>query len=92
LGFWQGLEPNQTEPLVKTRTAGGLPGPVANTTNKQLQFQIRRFNAETEATTWSFADMERVTIELERDIYGITSNEQKRFKNKFSIRIIEFEA
>jgi hypothetical protein len=30
-GFWPGLEPNRTEPLIKTRTAGGLPGPVANT-------------------------------------------------------------
>ena len=25
------LEPNQTKPQVKTRTAGRLPGPVANT-------------------------------------------------------------
>jgi hypothetical protein len=30
-GIWPGLEPNRTEPPVKTRTAGGLPGPVANT-------------------------------------------------------------
>jgi len=30
-GFWPGLEPNQTKPLVKTQSAGGLPGPVANT-------------------------------------------------------------
>jgi hypothetical protein len=30
-GFWPVLEPNRTEPQVKTRTAGGLPGPVANT-------------------------------------------------------------
>jgi len=31
-GNWPGLEPNQTKLPVKTRTAGGLPGPVANTT------------------------------------------------------------
>jgi hypothetical protein len=30
-GFWPVVEPNRTEPPVKTRTAGGLPGPVANT-------------------------------------------------------------
>ena len=62
------------------------------TADKRLQFQIRLSDAETGATTWSLADMERVTIQLEREIYGITSNEQKRFKKEFSIRLIEFEA
>jgi len=31
LGFWTGLEPNRPVFAVQTRTAGGLPGPVANT-------------------------------------------------------------
>ena len=31
-GFWTGLEPNRTIFPVQTKTAGGLPGPVANTT------------------------------------------------------------
>jgi len=62
------------------------------TADKRLQFQILLSAAETDATTWSLADMERVTIQLEREIYGITSNEQKRFKKEFSIRLIEFEA
>jgi len=31
-GFWKGLEPNRTVFPIQTRTAGGLPGPVANTT------------------------------------------------------------
>jgi len=31
LGFWTGLESNQTVCLVQTWTAGRLPGPVANT-------------------------------------------------------------
>ena len=31
LGFWSVLEPNQPVFAVQTRTAGGLPGPVANT-------------------------------------------------------------
>ena len=30
-GFWTVLEPNRTVVLVQTWTAGGLPGPVANT-------------------------------------------------------------
>jgi hypothetical protein len=30
-GFWPGNEPNRTEPPAKNRTAGGFPGPVANT-------------------------------------------------------------
>ena len=65
---------------------------VANmTADKRLQFQLHIHDAETEALTWSVADTERVTIQLEREIYGITSNEQKRFKTEFSIRLIEFE-
>jgi hypothetical protein len=66
---------------------------VANMTpNKRLQFQICISDAETVATTWSLADTVRVTNQLEREIYGITSTEQKRFKTAFSIRVIEFEA
>ena len=34
-GFWPGNEHNRTEPPVKTRTAGRLPGPVANTRSTQ---------------------------------------------------------
>jgi len=30
-GFWTVLEPNETVFLVRTRTAGGFPGPVAYT-------------------------------------------------------------
>ena len=62
------------------------------TTDKRLQFQIRLSHAETDATTWSLADMESVTNQLVREIYGITSNEQKWFKKELSIRLIQFEA
>jgi hypothetical protein len=62
------------------------------TADKRLQFQIRLSDAETEATTLSLADTERVIIQLEREIYSFTSNEQKRFKKEFSISLIEFEA
>jgi len=66
---------------------------VANmTTDKQPQFQIDLSDVETEATTWCLADTEQVTHQLEREIYGITLNEQKRFKKEFSIHLIEFEA
>ena len=61
------------------------------TADKWLQFRICLFDAETEATTWTLADMERVTNQLERQIYAITSNEQKWFKTEFSIPLIEFE-
>ena len=30
-GFWTGLEPNRSVFPIQTQTAGGLPGPVANT-------------------------------------------------------------
>jgi len=61
------------------------------TADKPLPFQVRLSDAETEATTWSLADTKRVTSQLEREIYGITLNEQMRFKTEFSIRLIEFE-
>jgi len=62
------------------------------TADKRLQFPIRLSDAETEATTWSLAATEHVTNQHEREIYGITSNEQKRFQTEFSIRMIKFEA
>jgi len=39
-GFWLVLEPNRTEPQVKTRTAGGLPGPVANTSRSTAKRKL----------------------------------------------------
>ena len=36
--------------------------------------------------------MEHITNQLEREINGITSNEQNQFKKEFSIRVTEFEA
>jgi hypothetical protein len=62
------------------------------TADKQLQIQVRLFNAETEAMIGSLADTEPVTDQLEGLIYRITSYEQKRFKPAFTIHLIEFEA
>jgi len=62
------------------------------TTDNRLQFELRLSDAETEATTWSMADTEFVTFQLQRGIYGITLNDQKRFKKEFSIPMIVFQA
>jgi hypothetical protein len=78
--------------LMKTAAEDEVYGAANMTADKRLQFQICLSDAETDATTWSLADTERVTNQLEREIYGITSNEQKRFKKEFSIPMIEFEA
>jgi hypothetical protein len=78
--------------LMKAAAEDKAYGAANMTADKQLQFPIPLSDAETDATTWSLADTKRITIQVERAIYGITSNEQKWFKNKFSIRLIEFEA
>jgi len=62
------------------------------TAAKRLQCQIRLSNAEREAITWSLANTERVTNQLESEIYCITSNKQKWFKKQFSICLIKFES
>jgi hypothetical protein len=78
--------------LMKTEAEDEIYGAANMTADKRLQFQIRLSDAETDATTWSLAGTERVTNQLEREIYSITSNEQNRFKKEFSIPMIEFEA
>lgn len=59
--------------------------------DKRLQLQVRLSNAGTEEMTCSFADMERVTIQLMREIFSISSNEPKLFQKGISIRLIKFE-
>jgi len=39
-------------------------------------------DADTEATTWSLADTEPITNQQEREMYGITSNEEMRFQER----------
>jgi len=60
--------------------------------DKHVWFPVRLFDSETDATTWSITDMHQVANQLEREIYGITSNELMRFKKELSISVIEFEA
>jgi hypothetical protein len=70
----------------------GSYGAVKMITNKRLQCPIRLSCAETEARIRSLADTEWIRNLLDTAIYGITANKQMRFKKKFSIRWIEFEA
>jgi len=95
----QEVETEATEPrskfakdleLMKAAAEDEAYGAASMTADKQLQFQIPLSDAGTEATTWILADTERVTNQVEREINGITSNNQKRFKKGFSIRLIEF--
>jgi len=47
--------------LLKAAAEDEAYGAANMTADKRLQFQICQSDAETEATTWSLADMERVT-------------------------------
>jgi len=62
------------------------------TANKHVKFHVHLFDAETEATTWSIAEMDHVANKLQRVIEDITSIEPMQLKKELSIRSIEFEA
>jgi len=76
---------------MKTAAEEEVYGAVNMTADKHVEFQDRLSNAETEATTWSLADIDRIVSQLERETYGITSNEQMRFKQELSICLSECE-
>jgi hypothetical protein len=77
---------------MKTNAKEAVDGAVNMTADKRVPLQVHLSDAETEATPWSMADTDRIVSLLEREIYGITSNEQMRFREKFSIPLIQFEA
>jgi len=77
---------------MKTTAEEGVYGAINMTADKSAEFQVSLSGSGTEATTWSIADTDRIVSHLEREIYGITSHEQMRFKKEFFIRLIEFEA
>jgi len=77
---------------MKTAAEEEVYGAVNMTADKPVEFQTRPSDAETEATTLSIADIDHIVSKLEREIYGITSNEQRRFKHGLSICLIESEA
>jgi len=68
--------------LKKSATEDEAYGVANMTADQRLQFEVRLSDAEIEATTWSLADPEQVTNQLEREIHGITLNEQKHFKTE----------
>jgi len=77
--------------VMKT-AAENKPSRVPNmTADKRLQFQNCLSYVQIEATTSSLADPERDTIQLYREIYSISSNEQKRFKKEIFLCLMEFE-
>jgi hypothetical protein len=67
-------------------------GALNMTAVKHVDFQVRLSDAESGATTCNIADTDHIVSYLEREIYGITSNEENRFKKEFFIRLMEFEA
>jgi len=77
---------------MKTAAEEEVYGAVNMSTDKCVEFQVCLSDAETEATTWSLADIDRIVSQLESEIYGITSNEQMQFNQELSIRLIKFEA
>jgi hypothetical protein len=77
--------------LTNTATEDEANRPANITADNRLQFRILLSDDQTEATTWSLADMEGVTNQLETEINGITSNQKMRLKTEFYICLIEFE-
>jgi len=77
---------------IKTAAEEQVYGVVNMTPNKNVEFQVHLSDGKTEATTWSIADTDRIWSPLEREINGITLNEQMRFRNELSIRLIKVEA
>jgi len=77
---------------MKTEAEEEVYGVVNMTADTRVEFQVRLSDAETEATAWSLADIDRIVSRLEREIDGITSNEQMRFKQELSKLLIKFEA
>jgi hypothetical protein len=64
---------------MKTAAKQEVYGAVNMTADKREEFQVCLSDTETEATTWSITDTDRIVRQLEREMYGITSNEQIRF-------------
>jgi hypothetical protein len=59
---------------MRTAAEDKVYGAANMTANKQLPFWKYLSNTETEAKTWSLACMKRISTQLEREWYGITSN------------------
>jgi hypothetical protein len=60
--------------------------------DEHVEFQVCLSDTETEAATRTMTETDRVAKLVEKEIYGITFNEQMRFKKKWSIHLIQFQA
>jgi hypothetical protein len=79
-------------PLMKTAEEDKGYGAANRTSRKRLLFQFDPSDADTEPSTFCLVDTEQIIRQPERQIFGITSNEQRRCKKEFPIPLIEFEA
>jgi len=77
---------------INTATEGEVWYVANMTDNKCVECQVRLSDAETEATTWLTAETDGIVIQLERETYGIPSNQQIWFEKKFYIHLHECEA
>jgi len=77
---------------MNTAAQGEVYGAANLTAEKHVEYQVCLSDAETEATTWSIADMDHIVNQLESESYRITSNEQIQLKMAFSIGLNEYEA
>jgi hypothetical protein len=62
------------------------------TANMRVEFQVCLSDAEIDPTIFRMADLNCIVNPLEREMYGITSNDQMGFRQGFSIHVVEFEA
>jgi len=76
---------------MKTAAEVEVDGAVNIIEEKSVEFQFCLSDAETDTTTWSNADIDRIVKHLESAIYGITCQDQMRFKEGFSIQLIKLE-
>jgi len=60
--------------------------------NKHVESQVHLSDPETEVGVWSIADKDKFVSQLEREIHGITSNEQIQFNKELNIHLIQYEA
>lgn len=66
---------------------------VANmTANMFVQFQVHPSHAETDGSTKKIIHVECIVSQLQRQIYGITSNKQVLFKKRIYIPMTKLEA
>jgi len=79
-------------PQMKTAAEQEVYGMANKTADKRVEFRVSLSDDQTEAASWSIADIDLIRNQLEREIYCITSKDKMRFKKELSIQLLEFEA